>query len=240
MIMTRRLWAVAMVGLAGCTRPEGGLCADSVLGPPLPGFDCTAALEGAVVCSSDSGYGCTRERCWSLFRDGCMAPLLETDAGRDAGADDDAGTDAGACGGAPTCTATEEGTARCVASRRELCEAGCWRSRGACLDAGVDLCSGSGAPRAPVDPCTSDVEGVMICPAGPSSGYGYACTATGCWSIFFDGPCAPPYSAADGGQACPGTDCMQQGQLKCVGRVRHECGTSGCWTPVGLCAPDGG
>jgi hypothetical protein len=130
-----------------------------------------------------------------------------------------------------------------VGSTRERCEAGCWTRRGVCLDGGVNVCNPGGAPLLPVDACESDVDGVMICPAGTSSGYGYQCTPTGCWTFFFDGPCSAPL-ASDAGTNCPfaGQTCStaELGQERCENRVRQRCGGPGCWTNVGLCPRDGG
>lgn len=235
--MTSRALALAIVlCLAGCSTSTTRVC--DRIGPPPPNFECTAQFEGAIVCSSGSGYACTRDACWALFVDGpCAARVDDADAGSDAGAWTDGGaSDAGSCGTDESCFPGQAGSERCTATTRERCESGCWRPRGTCDDGGVFICGAGGTP--PVDPCTSDVEGVMVCPGGTSSGSGYRCEPTRCWIPFSDGPCSSPFMGHcfNGGTTCTAGEV---GQERCVGRLRMRCG-GGCFTPVGLCPRDGG
>lgn len=118
--------------------------------------------------------------------------------------------------------------------------AGCQRSN--------DVCPGSDPGVGPVPDfaCTPQLVGSMVCPGG-QIGHGYQCADEGCWRLFADGPCTPPFSVDAGGVdagpdggVCPGAVCTQQGDLQCDGSNRLQQCQQGCFVPIGTCDIDGG
>lgn len=116
---------------------DAGVCGP-IGGPVAPPLDCTASIEGSMLCPeglAGYGYQC-RKGCWSLFFDSpCTAPWVgEGDAGwRDAGSSlPAAGNVCGASGPVvPTvsCTSELEGSQVCPAGHAGYgyhCAHGCW------------------------------------------------------------------------------------------------------------------
>lgn len=168
------------VEVGACVVDAGMLCAPSGF-PVAPDLGCSASLTGANICpagpSAGYGYQCSDAGCWQSFSDGeCVEP-------------GDAGS---SCSAARRCA--EEGAVECRSGLRSWCYGGCWVDTGACSDAGVTC--GFRGPQVPTERCTAARLDTAVCPAGPGSGYGYTCTALGCWSGFLDGPCSAPL---DGG-----------------------------------------
>lgn len=102
------------------------------------------------------------------------------------------------------------------------------------------LCAPATAPATPTAPCTSALVDGWVCPAGPGSGYGYVCQASGCWLQMADGPCAAGFGLPDGGQGCSGEPCSAPGATLCQGRWLMQCSSLGCLVPIDVCAADGG
>lgn len=185
-------YSVPDPGMVDSGTPDSGsgVCAASGGLPPQfnPNGACTASIAGAMICpagpSSGYGYECSDAGCWTAFADGPCSSGAPDSGTRCLG------------GG---CDAGEEGRVQCNSGLRAVCSAGCWVDTGVCsADAGL-LCGSAFGVR-PSSECTPALVGSTVCPAGPSSGYGYTCTARGCWDGFLDGPCAYfDAGAGDGG-----------------------------------------
>lgn len=235
---------IGAVVMVGCAQSGGGVVCRGTDPRGAPAAVCDAPLAGAWVCSGSGGFTCTTNGCWERFEAGPCAMDASVDGvgdGGDAGTGDagrDAGHDPVDAGPCPESSCPVEGAERCV-TMKQRCIAGCWTDVGRCEDAG--LCSGSPAPVSPAQPCTAPAEGVIVCPEGPTSGYGYQCSG-GCWRFLFDGPCASGSVMEDGGYLCQGIPCAvsERGQRRCNGLADEICGNEGCWVPVALCTPDGG
>jgi hypothetical protein len=88
--------------------------------------------------------------------------------------------------------------------------------------------------------CTPDRLDLLVCPQG-LAGYGYRCAEKGCWSYFFDGPCAFSSPLTDGGPTVkyctpvsspykPFEACTPalEGALRCGPDYGYRC-VGGCW-----------
>lgn len=207
---------------AGFLSDAGLTCSPYQYAPYAPTAACTAALRDVVLCPEGSntyGYTCTDARCWQLNTHLCQQTVRN-----------DGGT---ACSWG-TCT---DGMSKCADGIFSRCVAGCWIPTELCdgaIDAGVFCDRFSQFPGEPPNArCTTEFEGLSICPAGPHSGAGYICTVSQCWQGFYDGACSsrPP---SDGGIQCPADPCSVDGSTRCKDGVLSTCENT-CWVNTNLC-----